>query len=100
MLTVEQITDHEQDELDEMGDALVLQTAINAGQWALQGSYGRAMMDAIKSGQCALGRNSAHDYWGNFIPSRDMVKAGTPGSIEYVRQQMGDDWADRIEKVA
>ena len=100
MLTVEQITDYEQDNLDEMGDALVLQTAINAGQWALQGSYGRAMMDAIHGGQCALGRNSAHDYWGNFIPSRDMVKAGTPGSIEYVRQQMGDDWADRIEKVA
>lgn len=100
MLTVEQITDYEQDNLDEMGDALVLQTAINAGQWALQGSYGRAMMDAIKSGRCALGNRPAQDYWGNFIPSRDMVKAGTPGSIEYVRQQMGDDWADRIEKVA
>ena len=100
MLTVEQITDYEQDELDEMGDALVLQTAINAGQWALQGSYGRAMMDAIQSGQCALGRDSAHDYWGNFIPSRDMVKEGTPGSIEYVRQQMGDDWAEQIEEVA
>lgn len=100
MLTIEQITDYEQDELDEMGDALVLQTAINAGQWALQGSYGRSMMDAIKSGQCALGRDSAHDYWGNFIPSRDMVQAGTPGSIEYVREQMGDDWAEQIEEVA
>lgn len=100
MLTVEQITDYEQDELDEMGDALVLQTAINAGQWALQGSYGRAMMDAIQSGQCALGRNPAQDYWGNKIPSRSMVQAGTPGSIEYVREQMGDDWAEQIEQVA
>lgn len=100
MLTVDQIMDYESGELDEMGDALVLQSAINSGQWGLQGSYGRSMMDAIKDGRCALGRNPARDYWGNAIPSRDMVQEGTPGSVEYVREQMGDEWADRIEAVA
>ncbi len=99
MLTVEQITDYEEGELDEMGEALVLQTAINGGQWSLQGSYGRAMMDAIKCGWCLLGKFSARDYWGNMIPSRTDVKPGTPGSIEYVREQMGDEWARQIEGV-
>mgnify|MGYP003338288889 CR=1 FL=1 len=72
-----------------------IQRAINAGTpWQFQGSYGRAMMDAIDAGRCMLGTSHARDYWGNRIPSRDEVKEGTKGSVEYVRANSGDDWAD------
>ena len=73
---------------------LALQRTINSGMWSLQGSYGRQMMDAIKSGYCMLGMSDARDYWGNHIPSRDQVKPGTKGSYEYVVDRMGQDWAD------
>lgn len=40
-----------------------LQKAINSGSaWSFQGSYGRAMMDAITSGNCLLGTSPARDY--------------------------------------
>lgn len=72
-----------------------LQQAINSGSaWSLQGSYGRAMMEAIESGACLLAKFPARDYWGNFIPSRDQVKAGTKGSYEYVADAMGAEYAD------
>lgn len=76
-----------------------LQRAINGGMWSLQGSYGRAMMGAIEDGRCMLGRDSARDYWGNFIPSRSMVKRGTKGSSAFVRKQCGDAWANAMLKV-
>ena len=71
-----------------------IQRCINSGMWGMQGSFGRAMMDAIKSGYCMLGTSDASDYWGNHIPSRDQVKPGTKGSYEYVVDRMGQDWAD------
>lgn len=76
-----------------------LQRAINQGAWGMQGSYGRAMMDAIKSGHCMLGVNDHIDYYGNHIPSRDQVKEGTKGSIQFVIDQMGADWADAMGSV-
>lgn len=80
---------------------LTVQSAINGGDaWAFQGSYGRAMMQAIQDGQCMLGRRPARDYWGSRIPSRDEVKPGTPGSYDFVVQQMGLDWADAVAEVA
>ena len=74
-----------------------IQRAINSGMWSLQGSYGRAMMQAIEDGQAMLGPNSARDYWGNFIPSRSQVQAGTKGSREFVVEAMGEDWALMLE---
>lgn len=78
---------------------LSIQAAINGGAWALQGSYGRAMMDAIKGGRCLLGQNRARDYWGNTIPGRDDVKAGTAGSYDFVVKTMGRKWAAMMEGV-
>lgn len=72
------------------------QRLINAGQWGLEGSVGRAMMDAIDNGYCLLGKNRARDYYGNFIPSRDDVVEGTKGSYQFVVDRMGQDWADRM----
>ena len=65
------------------GDTQALQAMIDAGAWSLEGSMGRAMMDAITDGRCILGPCGARDYWGNYIPSRDEVKPGSKGSIEY-----------------
>jgi hypothetical protein len=78
---------------------LSIQAAINGGAWALQGSYGRAMIDAIKGGQCLLGRAACRDYWGNTIPGRDDVKAGSVGSYDFVVKTMGQEWAETMEGV-
>jgi hypothetical protein len=71
-----------------------IQKAINGGAWSMQGSYGRAMMDAITSGHCMLGRDQCRDYYGNTIPSRDDVQQGTKGSYNYVIKHNGLEWAD------
>jgi len=76
-----------------------VQKAINSGMWALQGSYGRAMMEAIEAGYCVLGTSPARDYWGNYIPSRDQVQAGTKGSVEYSANLQGESWAEFISEV-
>ena len=77
-----------------------LQRAINGGTaWSFQGSYGRAMMDAIESGLCLLGTSSARDYYGNYIPSRHEVKEGTKGSLQYVEQLQGPEWVTLITNV-
>jgi hypothetical protein len=76
-----------------------IQRAINSGMWGLQGSYGRTMMEAIESGYCLLGRSRARDYYGNTIPSRDDVQEGTKGSLDYVRNLQGDQWADFISEI-
>lgn len=76
-----------------------IQRAINSGMWSLQGSYGRAMMDAINAGKCLLGLKDARDYWGNTIPSRLHVKDGTKGSWDYVKEQNGMVWANKMAGV-
>lgn len=78
---------------------LSIQKAINGGMWSMQGSYGRAMMDAISSGHCMLGRDQARDYYGNTIPSRDDVKQGTKGSYQFVIDNQGLEWADLMLEV-
>ena len=74
-----------------------LQRTINSGLWGLQGSYGRAMLDAISAGLCMLGKSEARDYYGNHIPSRDQVQAGTKGSYDFVAAERGQDWAELME---
>jgi len=61
-----------------------IQNLINTGQaWQLEGSIGRACMDAIEAGDALLGLVGHTDYWGNYVPSRFEVKPGTKGSVEY-----------------
>lgn len=85
-------------EADEFEEAKALQRAINGGAaWSFQGSYGRAMMDALKSGLAMLGKASARDYWGNYIPARDEVKPGSFGSREFVAEVMGEEYAAALE---
>jgi len=100
MLTLNDINTIENDQdASELEYYQAIQRAINAGSWSLQGSYGRTMMDAITSGRCMLGANDCKDYWGNHIPSRDQVQEGTKGSIQFVIERMGADWADAMGSV-
>lgn len=54
--------------------------------WQLEGHVGRTAMELIEQGLCTLGEQSHRDYWGNKIPSKYEVKAGTKGSEEYVKK--------------
>lgn len=64
-----------------------LQELINSGAiWSLEGSAGRGAMDAIGSGLAILGPEGHHDYWGNYVPSRFEVQAGTKGSLQYANR--------------
>lgn len=86
------------DSMDEYYAAI--QSAINSlSAWSLQGAYGRAMMQAIEDGYCLLGRGHTRDYWGNRIPSREEVRAGTKGSYDYVAQRQGQDWANFVREI-
>ena len=98
MLTLNDINNIEcDDEATELDYYLSIQRAINGGMWGLQGSYGRAMMDAINGGYCMLGAKAARDYYGNGIPSRNDVKPGTKGSYDFVIDNMGLEWAREME---
>lgn len=60
------------------------QELINSGAaWKLEGHVGRTAMSFIESGECMLGEEGHKDYWGNYVPSRHEVQAGTKGSAEY-----------------
>lgn len=90
----------ENGEGDETEQALAMQHQINSGSiWKFQGSMGRAAMNALRSGVCILGRDRAIDAYGNAVPSRDDVKAGTTGSYELTRQFHGEEYADMLAAV-
>lgn len=63
----------------------LMQALIDSGAaWRLEGSVGRTAMALIEQGLCMLGEEGHRDYWGNYVPSRHEVQAGTKGSAEYV----------------
>ena len=84
-------------ETDEVDYFVTLQRAINSGLWQLQGNVGGRMMAAIKDGRCMLGRISHKDAYGNSVPARTDVKAGTAGSYEFVVETRGLELAERME---
>lgn len=60
------------------------QALIDNGQaWRMEGHIGRTAMRLIEAGACVLGEVGHHDFWGNYVPSRYEVEAGTKGSVEY-----------------
>ena len=77
-MTIERIT-----ELQEAHGLKQMQDLINSGDaWKMEGSYGRAAMANLESGACMLPTESHVDYWGNMVPSRDMLQDGTKGTLE------------------
>ncbi len=78
------IVAYESGDLDDVETVAMFQRLIDDGSsWRLQGCYGRAAMDLIRCGQCVLGPVGHRDYFGNYVPSRHEVEAGTPGSLEF-----------------
>lgn len=60
-----------------------MQELINNGSvWKMEGSMGRNAMLLLESGACMLPKTSCRDYYGNRIPSRDDLKAGTKGTFQ------------------
>jgi len=77
-----------------------LQRQINNGSvWHMQGSMGRAAMDAIKAGYCVCGTTGCQDYWGNHVPSRSQLQSGTKGTKEFVAKHRGEQWAEDIDSI-
>lgn len=77
----------EGDGVDEETDALNMQKLISSGDvWSLQGSYGRSAMEYLEAGICMLGKEPKQDYYGNRVPSRTEVEAGSKGSEALCKQ--------------
>lgn len=77
-LTIEQIT-----EMQKHYGLTEIQSQINSGLcWKLEGSVGRGAMDLLTSGACMLPLETRIDFYGNKVPSRDVLKAGTKGTFE------------------
>jgi len=69
-----------------------MQELINTGTaWKLEGSVGRSAMALIENGECMLGEEGHRDYWGNYVPSRHEVQAGTKGSPEYCEKRSSNN---------
>lgn len=83
---IDRLIEHESaEDLQGEREIELFQSLINSGEaWRLQGSYGRDAMAMIEAGLCMLGEVGHTDYYGNYVPSRHEVKAGTKGSPEYV----------------
>lgn len=66
----------------------VYQHLIDTGDaWRMEGHVGRTAMDLIEGGYCMLGEESHTDFWGQRVPSRHEVQAGTKGSASFVEAQ-------------
>ena len=64
-------------------DKRVYQRLVNSGQaWMMEGAVGRTAMSLIEQGEIVLGEQGHRDYYGNRIPSRDDLKAGTKGTFQ------------------
>lgn len=82
---------------DEKNQLIQMQRLINSGDaWRLEGSYGRACMENIKSGLLMLGYAPHKDYWGNIVPRRGVVADGFPGSFSHVANVCGEEWAETL----
>ena len=65
-----------------------MQTLIDAGSvWGMEGHMGRTAMAMIEDGMCMLGPDKTTDYYGNPIPSRVIIKAGTKGSRTFANER-------------
>jgi hypothetical protein len=60
-----------------------MQDSINSGMiWKGEGWGGREAMRLLDSGACMLPKEFKVDYYGNKVPSRDVLKQGTKGTYQ------------------
>ena len=58
-----------------------VQKSINSGKiWLGEGSSGRFAMECLVNGVCMLPLKDTYDYFGNELPPRNVLKAGTKGT--------------------
>jgi hypothetical protein len=50
--------------------------------WTMEGAIGREAMNLLEAGACMLPKKPYQDCYGNRIPSRDDLKAGTKGTFQ------------------
>lgn len=73
--------------LQETYNVIGVQAMINSGDcWKLEGSVGRFAMNMLESGVCMLPKEAKVDYYGNTVPSRDMLKKGTKGTYQNCKE--------------
>lgn len=95
ILIIEGVEDASNDEYYE-----AMQRQINEGViWKMQGSMGRAAMNAIKGGFCMCAKVACSDYWGNRVPARTDLQPGTFGTEEFVADRNGADYAARMAAI-
>lgn len=64
-----------------------MQNMIDSGTaWTLEGSVGREAMALLESGACMLPKVIRIDYYGNRVPSRDVLKPGTKGTFKNAQE--------------
>lgn len=69
-----------------------MQEMIDSGTaWQLEGSIGREAMRMLEAGACMLPKVSHRDYWGNTVPARQMLKAGTKGTFQNAVRYWGNE---------
>lgn len=62
------------------------QELVNNGMaWKMEGSVGRTADDLLEARKIGLGETGHKDFYGNYVPSRYEVQAGTKGAAEYAR---------------
>ena len=60
-----------------------MQELIDKGHaWTLEGSVGREASRLLESGACMLPKEFKVDYYGNRVPSRDVLKPGSKGTFK------------------
>lgn len=67
----------------EYGHPATMQAMIDSGQaWRMEGSCGRQAMHYLEAGVCFLPETAHRDAYGNVVPPRTVLKAGTKGTLE------------------
>jgi hypothetical protein len=60
-----------------------MQEMINSGQvWKMEGSMGHEALVMLEMGACMFPKNPQKDFYGNRVPSRHDLKAGTKGTFK------------------
>lgn len=80
-MNTKKIIEYEDGDLGFQEEVKMFQKMINDGSaWSMQGSYGRRATELLRAGYCELGEEGYRDYYGNYVPSKHEVKAGTTGA--------------------
>jgi hypothetical protein len=77
-----------------------VQNQIDSGMaWKLEGSVGRFASDMLEAGVCMLPLVSRCDYYGNTVPSRHQIKAGSKGSYKNCSEFWQKVWDGDFETI-